>query len=100
MPGRPSGRPILSIGEQAVSTDNEAKPTAGDRLRAARERCGVSQSELARRLCIKPPLISRIEAAKKVPDLEWLYKAAVALGVNPHELDERLVDRRPRKRSP
>jgi transcriptional regulator with XRE-family HTH domain len=63
------------------------------RLRAAMDRRGVGQSELARRLGCAQPVVAKILAGKG-GSLEWLHRAAVALGVRPSELDPRLTGRR------
>ena len=50
-------------------------------LVAARERLGVSQSELARRMGVRPHVISRLESALHSPRIDTLAAYAAALGL-------------------
>ncbi len=51
------------------------------RLRALRERAGLSQAELARRSGVPQPTISRLEAGAGAVRLEHLALLAAALGI-------------------
>lgn len=69
--------------------------TIGARLRSARIRAGLSQSEAAARLP-RPVAVqywSNVETGRRNPSLEWLWDAAAALGCDPHDLDGRLMRR-------
>lgn len=74
------------------ATDNFA-----DRLRDARKAAGLTQIELADRVGVHQTRLSQIEGGAAV-DLEMRWKLAVALGVDPHQLDERLASARKGKR--
>lgn len=52
----------------------------GLELRRAREELGITQTELARRLDVKPPYIAAIEAGRRNLTLGQLAKLADALG--------------------
>ena len=68
------------------------KPTPGARLRAARERLGLSLAEAAARF--DPPISKQSwgDAERgRYRSLDWWYSAALALGIDPHTLDERLA---------
>ncbi len=73
----------------------------GVRLRAARERSGVSLRELARRVGVSPSLVSQIERGSVKPSVGTLYAMANELG---QVLDELFRDRAPasadRRRGP
>ena len=52
-----------------------------ERLRAARERSGMTQAELASRIGSTQPAIARLEAGGVTPSLETLRRIAAALGL-------------------
>ena len=56
--------------------------TPGQRLRAARERAGVTQAQLAERMGSAQATISDVERGQPAT-LDWMYAAAVALGYRP-----------------
>ena len=60
------------------------------RLRDARKAAGLTQVELADRVGVHQTRLSQIEGGAAV-DLEMRWKLAVALGVDPASLDERLA---------
>ena len=69
-----------------------APSTPGQRLRAAREQLGLSCAEAAARM--SPPIgkQSWLDAERgKGRSLDWWYGAALALGIDPHDLDPRLA---------
>jgi transcriptional regulator with XRE-family HTH domain len=70
-----------------------ATDTPDARLRTARERAGLTQTQAAARMV--PPIDQRTwakaESGRWTPTLDWLYRAAAALGIDPHELDGRLA---------
>jgi transcriptional regulator with XRE-family HTH domain len=53
---------------------------AGDLIRAARERSGISQRELARRAGTSQAAISRIESGREEPTVERLERVLASLG--------------------
>ena len=54
----------------------------GERLRLARERSGISQRELARRLDLSPSMISQLEKDISKPSVGTLYAVVTELGVS------------------
>lgn len=54
----------------------------GSRLREERERAGISQRELARRLSVSASLISQIESGQSKPSVSTLYAIVTELGVS------------------
>jgi transcriptional regulator with XRE-family HTH domain len=54
----------------------------GRRLREERERVGISQRELARRLGVSASLISQIESGQSKPSVGTLYAVVTELGVS------------------
>jgi transcriptional regulator with XRE-family HTH domain/quercetin dioxygenase-like cupin family protein len=57
-------------------------PRVGERLRAARQRRGVSVRSLARELGVSASLISQIETGKSQPSVSTLYAMTTALGIS------------------
>ncbi|HTK76175.1 MAG TPA: helix-turn-helix transcriptional regulator [Gemmataceae bacterium] len=70
-----------------------AREPFGTRLRSLRERAGMSQSELARKVGTDQGHISRWERNLAVPDTATVQRLAAALGVSAVEL---LIGRRPK----
>jgi transcriptional regulator with XRE-family HTH domain len=58
----------------------------GQRLRAERERHGLSLRELARRLAISPSALSQIETGRSRPSVGTLYAIVTELGMSLDEL--------------
>jgi transcriptional regulator with XRE-family HTH domain len=54
----------------------------GPRLREERERHGISQRELSRRLGVSPSLISQIESGQSRPSVSTLYAIVTELGAS------------------
>lgn len=79
----------------------EAKETfdLAARIRAERERLGLTQTEVAERMETTQPTIARLEAGGVTPSLDTLHRAAAALGleliVDFREQASGKVDRRP-----
>ena len=67
------------------ATDNFAA-----RLRDARKASGLSQAQLAERVGLTQGRIAQLERGDP-SDLQQRYDLAVALGVDPHRLDDRLA---------
>ena len=66
--------------------------TPGARLRAAREQLGLSCAEAGARMAPPVGKQSWLDAERGKPrSLDWWYSAALALGVDPHEIDPRLA---------
>lgn len=57
-----------------------ARFAAISELIRARERQGISQSELGRRMSVSPGVVNRLESAQHSPRLDTLADAARALG--------------------
>lgn len=53
----------------------------GARVRAERERFGLTQAELAQRMGTTQPAVARLEAGGVTPSLDTLHRAAEALGL-------------------
>jgi transcriptional regulator with XRE-family HTH domain len=69
-------------GELVTTTDHSLEPSkVGSRLRAERERRGVSLRELARRVGVSPSLVSQIELDRVNPSVSTLYALVTELGV-------------------
>ena len=58
----------------------------GDEFKARREALGLDQKEVAERLCVAQPTISRIEAGLKVPSVALVKLAAELFGCTTDEL--------------
>jgi transcriptional regulator with XRE-family HTH domain len=86
-----SAGPALSAGASKV----------GSRLRAERERLGISLRELARRVGVSPSLVSQIELDRVNPSVSTLYALVTELGMTMSDVfgdsgSEQQVVRRPR----
>src|SRR5215470_10664127 len=64
----------------------EFQDGVGQRLRAERERHGLSLRELARRLAISPSALSQIETGRSRPSVGTLYAIVTELGCSLDEL--------------
>jgi transcriptional regulator with XRE-family HTH domain len=64
----------------------EGSSPLGERLRAERDRLGLSLRELARRLEVSPSLVSQIETGKIQPSVRTLYAIVSELGVSLDQL--------------
>jgi transcriptional regulator with XRE-family HTH domain len=76
----------------------ESPSSPVDRLRGALSRLGLTQTAAAERIGIKQPTLNAFLSGKRSPSLDWLHAAAVALSIDPAELDERLASTRGRRR--
>jgi transcriptional regulator with XRE-family HTH domain len=72
-----------SLAAQGVSAGDDS---LGARLRAERERSGLTLRELARRLEVSPSLVSQIETGKSQPSVRTLYAIVTELGISLDEL--------------
>lgn len=66
--------------------------TIGDRIKAAREKAQMTQSELGNRIGVSGVAIMRYEKNQRQPRLEQLQRIADALGIQPWELSEDVHD--------
>ena len=64
----------------------------GAQIRAARERRGWSQNELASRAKVKQPTLNRIESGKRNPSFDMVFLLAEALEVSIDSLVQSAVD--------
>lgn len=60
----------------------------GENLRAAREKCDLTQEQLSERTGVQAGEISRIETGKRDPQVSTLLKIAKGLGLPPGKLLE------------
>lgn len=67
-----------------------------DRLRAAREARGLSQSRLARLADVATSTVNRIERGERIPRVDVLARLAAELGVS---VDDLLAPHRRRRRA-
>src|SRR5919106_1636311 len=58
----------------------------GTRLREERDRVGISQRELARRIGVSASMISQIESGQSKPSVSTLYGIVTELGVSVDEI--------------
>lgn len=63
----------------------------GDNLRRVRERIGITQTDLARRMETRPSWVSLLERSTDLPTPETVERLARALGVVPAELLEGVI---------
>lgn len=56
--------------------------TLGEKIRFARKRCGLSQEQLAEKLCVSRSAIAKWETDKGLPDVENLKQLSRLLGVS------------------
>lgn len=75
-----------------------AAGTFADHLKAARERLGLTQAQLAERLGVTRSYVGQMESGALVPTLDKIHEQALRLGVDPHALDPRLASTRRRGR--
>jgi transcriptional regulator with XRE-family HTH domain len=64
----------------------DVRKIVGINIRKARIDAGLSQEELAGRMDIEQFYISGLEAGRRNPTLVTLWKAAIALGIDPAAL--------------
>src|SRR5216117_4176413 len=83
----PSSAPL----DRAVQTSK-----VGSRLRAERERRGISLRELARRVGVSPSLVSQIELDRVNPSVSTLYALVTELGMT---MSDVFGDSRPGERA-
>lgn len=82
VPSRSSPTSGDDYGELVTTTDRSLEPSkVGSRLRAERERRGVTLRELARRVGVSPSLVSQIELDRVNPSVSTLYALVTELGV-------------------
>src|SRR5262249_35803574 len=82
-----AGMTGVALPPDSPRTDDRAGPShIGPRLRAQRERLGLSLRELARRIGVSASLISQIERDKVNPSVSTLYSLVRALGLGMGDL--------------
>ncbi len=75
-----AGRPESAERQRGYEQAKEAFELGG-RVRAERERAGLTQAELAERMGTTQPTVARLEAGGVTPSLDTLRRAAEALGL-------------------
>src|SRR3954449_6025126 len=70
----------------AAAAEFLAPSGIGDRLRAERQRKGMTVREIARRVKVSPSLISQIERGKVNPSVSTLWGLVTVLGVTMSDL--------------
>lgn len=60
--------------------------SVGARIAARRREMGLSQSGLARRMCVSPQAVSKWERGLSLPDIVFIDELALALGITIDEL--------------
>jgi transcriptional regulator with XRE-family HTH domain len=68
------------------------KPAVGVAIREFRQKAGISQDGLADRMDVSTPYISMLESGKRYPSIEMLIRIAVALGVRPGAMLDRIAE--------
>ena len=58
----------------------------GDEFKARREALGLDQKQMAEKLCVGQPIISRIEAGLKMPSVPLVKLAAELFGCTTDDL--------------
>lgn len=71
------------IGYIRLVADNVSPP---NRIRELREKIGMSQAELARRISITPGALQKVEIGARKLDQQWMRRLAPVLGVTPADL--------------
>lgn len=84
------------MSDAAPSTGTLHASKVGSRLRAERERLGISLRELARRVGVSPSLVSQIELDRVNPSVSTLYSLVTELRMT---MSEVFGDSRPGERS-
>jgi transcriptional regulator with XRE-family HTH domain len=83
--------PIVRVSERGPEPSK-----VGSRLRAERERLGISLRELARRVGVSPSLVSQIELDRVNPSVSTLYALVTELGMT---MSDVFVDSRREERT-
>src|SRR4051812_5781851 len=89
---------MTEISPPSTAPDRAADASkVGARLRAARERLGISLRELARRVGVSPSLVSQIELDRVNPSVSTLYALVTELGMTMSDVfgDSRNAERPP-----
>src|SRR4051812_48167163 len=67
----------------------------GSLIREAREAKRLSRREVGEALSLNDQYLYQVETGRRRPTLETLWELATFLGINPHDLDQRLAPRDP-----
>jgi len=73
---------MVTVGIQAPEGTVSGSPAFGSLVRSARERLGLSQGELAARVGVQRPQVSRIESGAKAPSFEVACRLAAELDID------------------
>ena len=65
----------------------------GERMVLARYQKRLTSTRVGQRMGVRPDAIRNVENGVRSPTLEWIFRYAVAVGVAPSSLDDRLTDR-------
>jgi transcriptional regulator with XRE-family HTH domain len=82
-------RAAARVDDDPVPLPKRGPETVGSRLRAERERQGISLRELARRLDVSASLISQVELGRATPSVGTLYAIVNELGISLDEVFDR-----------
>ena len=82
-------RAAARVDEDPVPLPKRGPETVGTRLRAERERQGISLRELARRLDVSASLVSQVELGRATPSVGTLYAIVNELGISLDEVFDR-----------
>ena len=75
----------------AWETQRVNRTTPGERLTHFRTKAGLSLTEAAERVGVHKSTYHQFESGRRSPTLDRLHEIAVKLGIDPHQLDERLA---------
>jgi transcriptional regulator with XRE-family HTH domain len=87
---------MTEAAQSSGSLDRVEASRVGSRLRAERERRGISLRELARRVGVSPSLVSQIELDRVNPSVSTLYALVTELGMT---MSDVFADSRPAERA-
>lgn len=83
----------MSEPEAEKYTKPDGDPELGARIRAARDRIGWTRKEAAERAGVGDQYLYRIEQGRQGTSLDKIHALALAWGVDPSEMDDRLAGR-------
>lgn len=86
-----SGAPSVANEAASEAGHPPSDATTGERIRSLRERAGLSQAELARRLGVNQGRVSALEREGADLRVSTLLRLAKALQCRPSAIDPRLI---------